>query len=160
MLTQPPGKSKPPHIEDDLPTISATDANKSQRYLNFLWRWYHQGIKDNPRVSRREYDDAFRTIAGVYSQLSVTWEGTATPESVKGKPGFPAEDMVKINFPVPAFLEKDGKLMPIHINHNEWSKKIRPNTKITAKAFIEDIRVTESGFVVVLSHVTLVSRRP
>lgn len=162
-----PGQNpkQPTKADIEFPHISPTNPYKAQRYVSFLWQLFQQGLKANPKLNNdkaahADYVDAFQKIANVYSQISVTWEGTAAIESVKKGDGFPAESMIKVSFPVPTFLDNNGKLIPVHVPHNEWSKKIRPGTKVTAKAFIEEIRYTDGGFVIVLSHVSLVSRAP
>ncbi|MFO0814528.1 MAG: hypothetical protein U0796_15010 [Gemmatales bacterium] len=154
------GKGAPNSPVDEIPAISVTDAHKSARYVGFLWRMYNQGIAANPRIDRAKYIDAFNEIAKAYAQLSITWDGVATPVSHKVKDGFPAEEVVQISFAAPCYIELNGKLIRAQTAHNEWSKKIRPGTKVTVKAFIEEIRYTDGGFVIVLSNITLTGKKP
>lgn len=122
-----------------------------------MHRLFLQGMKANPQLDQ-DYAADIARIARAYLHLSVTWDGMARLEDVKAK-GF-VESKVLILLPMQAFIEVDGKLSPILLDHNSWSKKIRPNTRITIKAFVEDIRYHNGEYAVVLSKVTLVDRKP
>lgn len=159
LLSQPvsqKGRPSPPPAPE-IPALSTTNSAASAEYTRFLHRLFLQGMKANPQLDQ-DYAADIARIARAYLHLSVTWDGMARLEDVKAK-GF-VESKVLILLPMQAFIEVDGKLSPILLDHNSWSKKIRPNTRITIKAFVEDIRYHNGEYAVVLSKVTLVDRKP